>query len=386
VVVVLVVVAGVVVLVVVVAGVVVLVVVVVVVVPGSVAPSCAAVTGLAADDDGVALRVTSAVSLPLPHAASTPTAAQTRMVVDRRTRRPYRSIGAERGRAVTVRRMGFRLANVDDRAVLVSPDELTYHDVADASGGTLSPDPMATLAVAEQLAELAVTLPSRAPTGSIADVTLGPPVPHPQKVFGIGLNYRDHAAETSKAVPDEPLVFTKFPSCLVGPTADIELRSDGVDYEGELVVVIGRSGRDIVAADAWNHVVGLMVGQDVSDRPQQYASTPPHFDLGKSFDTFGPTGPWLVALEDVPDPTQLRIVTEVNGEVRQDGTTADLILDVPTLIEYLSRIATLTTGDLIFTGTPAGVGAASGRFLRDGDVVTTTISGLGTMTNRCADR
>ena len=279
--------------------------------------------------------------------------------------------------------MGFRLANVNDRAVLVSHDEHSYHDVAGASGGVLTHDPMAAIATPEALAELAAALPNRAPDGSIGDVVLGPPVPRPQKVFGIGLNYRDHAAETSKPVPDEPLVFTKFPSCLVGPTADIELRSDGVDYEGELVVVIGRPGRDIAAADAWTHVVGLMVGQDVSDRPQQYASTPPHFDLGKSFDTFGPTGPWLVSLGDVPDPAELHIVTEVNGDVRQDGTTADLILDVPTLIEYLSRIATLNTGDLIFTGTPAGVGAASGDFLRHGDVVTTTISGLGTMTNRC---
>ena len=220
-------------------------------------------------------------------------------------------------------------------------------------------------------------------TGSLADVTLGPPVPRPQKSFGIGLNYQAHAAEGGMDVPDNPLVFTKFPSCIVGPTADVELRSDGCDYEGELVVVIGPGGKDIAIDDAWDHVVGVCGGQDISDRPAQFAAKPPHFDLGKSFDTFGPIGPVLVSVDEVADRDNLRIVTKVNGEVRQDDTTANLIFDVPTLISYLSRITTLVTGDVIFTGTPEGIGASQGKFLADGDVITTTIDGIGTMTNRC---
>jgi 2-keto-4-pentenoate hydratase/2-oxohepta-3-ene-1,7-dioic acid hydratase in catechol pathway len=242
---------------------------------------------------------------------------------------------------------------------------------------------MAALAAPERLAALSAGLGGHAPTGAVADAGLGAPVPRPQKVFGIGLNYHDHAAEGGMDVPDSPLVFTKFPSCLVGPDADVELRSDGVDYEGELVVVIGPGGKDIAPADAWDHVVGLTVGQDVSDRPAQFAAKPPHFDLGKSFDTFGPIGPAVVSVDEVADRDDVRIVTTVNGEVRQDDTTANLIFDVPELISYLSHITTLETGDLIFTGTPAGIGAAQGRFLVDGDVIVTTIDGIGTMTNRC---
>ena len=149
------------------------------------------------------------------------------------------------------------------------------------------------------------------------------------------------------------------------------------------MVVIGEGGKDIAPEDAWNHIVGVTVGQDISDRPAQFAAKPPHFDLGKSFDTFGPIGPCVVSLDLIDDPAALRIVTEVNGEVRQDDVTGNMIFDVPTLVSYLSRITTLTTGDLIFTGTPEGIGAAHGTFLADGDVITTTIDGVGQMTNRC---
>jgi 2-keto-4-pentenoate hydratase/2-oxohepta-3-ene-1,7-dioic acid hydratase in catechol pathway len=276
--------------------------------------------------------------------------------------------------------MGFRLGNVDRRAVLVHGD--SYTDIATHSSGALGSDPMEALARPDLLSELSATLDESSVTGLLADVVLGPPVPRPQKVFGVGLNYASHAAETGRESPDSPLVFTKFPSCLVGPTADVEIRSDGCDYEGELVVVIGRGGRDIAIPDAWNHVVGVMVGQDISDRPAQFAATPPHFDLGKSFDTFGPTGPFVVSIDELRDRDALHITCAVNGEIRQDGTTSDLIFDVPTLVSFLSSITTLATGDLIFTGTPEGVGAAQGTFLTDRDVITTTIDGVGTMTNR----
>ena len=277
--------------------------------------------------------------------------------------------------------MPFRLANVAGRAALV--DGVHYHDLEQASAGALGPDPMKALAHPATLAEVQAGSADREPTGAVADVTLGPPVPRPRNSFGIGLNYHAHAAEGGMEVPDNPLVFTKFPSCIVGPNADVELRSDGCDYEGELVVVIGQGGKDIAVGDAWSHVVGLTIGQDISDRPAQFSAKPPHFDLGKSFDTFGPIGPAVVSVDLVDDPSDLHIVTEINGEVRQDDTTANLIFDVPTLVSYLSHITTLQTGDIIFTGTPEGIGAARGTFLADGDVITTTIGGLGTMTNRC---
>ena len=277
--------------------------------------------------------------------------------------------------------MGFRLANIGGRAALVRNEE--YFDLAGASDGKLPSDPMLALQHQDELTALTASLDGRTSTGRLADVVLGPPVPRPQKSFGIGLNYIDHAAEGSMDVPKNPLVFTKFPSCLAGPTVDVEMRSDFCDYEGELVVVIGRGGKDIAAQDAWGHVIGLMVGQDISDRKAQFAAKPPHFDLGKSFDTFGPIGPVLVSLDEIGDPEDLRIVTTVNGEQRQNEVVANMVFDVPTLISYLSQITTLVTGDLIFTGTPAGVGAVHRKYLTDGDVIVTTIDGLGTLTNRC---
>ena len=276
--------------------------------------------------------------------------------------------------------MTYRLANVEGRAALV--DGGHWYDLEAVSAGELGPDPMAALAEPDRLAALTAELGSHEPSGALDLDRLGPPVPRPRSVFAVGLNYQAHADEGSMAVPDNPLVFTKFPSCLVGPTADVELRSDAVDYEGELVVVIGPGGRDIDPSAAWDHVVGLTVGQDISDRAVQFAASPPHFDLGKSFDTFGPIGPVLVS-PDAVERDRLRIVTEVDGEVRQDGTTDEMVFDVPMLVSYLSRVATLATGDLIFTGTPDGIGAAQGRFLADGDVVTTRIDGIGTLTNRC---
>lgn len=277
--------------------------------------------------------------------------------------------------------MGFRLANVEGRAALVHGDH--YYDLEAVADDDLGPDPMAAIAQADRMDELSAGLADLEPTGALGDVTLGPPVPRPSKTFGIGLNYRTHAAESNMEIPTSPLVFTKFPNCLCGPTADVELRSDGCDYEGELVAVIGLGGRDIAPDDAWNHVVGLTIGQDISDRPAQFLSKPPQFNLGKSFDTFGPIGPCVVSLDELDDPANLRLTTAVNDEVRQDDSTANMIFDVPALVSFLSSITTLETGDLIFTGTPAGVGAAQRKYLADGDVITTTIEGLGTMTNRC---
>jgi 2-keto-4-pentenoate hydratase/2-oxohepta-3-ene-1,7-dioic acid hydratase in catechol pathway len=278
--------------------------------------------------------------------------------------------------------MGFRLANIDGRSALVDADD-HYYDIVEASGGALGADPMDAIADVAALHALDARLGELEPSGSLEGVTLGPPIPRPLNSFAVGLNYADHVAEASMEAPDVPLVFAKFPSCIVGPDADIELRCDAGDYEAEMVVVIGTGGRDIDETDAWDHVAGVMVGQDISDRTLQFAAKPPHFDLGKSRDTYGPTGPYLVSVDLVTDRDALRITCDVNGERRQDGSTANLIFGVPELVSYISSIVTLSPGDLIFTGTPEGVGAAQLKFLAPGDVITTTIDGLGTLTNRC---
>jgi len=277
--------------------------------------------------------------------------------------------------------VGFRLANVGGRGALVDGDR--YYDLEELADGALSPDPMGALTTPGLLAELASGLSGRQPTGLLTEATLGPPVPRPRNSYGIGLNYRSHAEEASMEIPDVPLVFTKFPSCITGPFDEVRLRSDRCDYEGELVVVVGPGGADIDPADAWDHVVGLTVGQDVSDRPAQFMNEPPQMNLGKSFDTFGPVGPVVVSPDCFDDPDDLILTTHVNGEARQDDRTSNMVFPVADLVAFLSRITTLATGDIIFTGTPDGTGAAQGLFLADGDVITTTIDGIGTMANAC---
>lgn len=285
--------------------------------------------------------------------------------------------------------MTFRLATISQRAALVDHDG-GWHDLARVSGGSLTGDPMEAIAHPGRLHDLSAALDPARADGRFADAEaaglVGPPVPRPTSVFAVGLNYRSHAAESGMDLPESPLVFTKFPSCLVGPRADVALNASLADYEVELVVVIGRGGRDIAPEQAWDHVVGLTIGQDISDRALQFAAKPPHFDLGKSRDTYGPTGPVLVSLDSVADPDDLAVRCQVNGAVRQDDRTSNLIFTVPTLVSYLSSILTLSTGDLIFTGTPDGVGAASRTFLQPGDVITSTIEGIGTMVNRCVER
>ena len=275
--------------------------------------------------------------------------------------------------------MAFRLGNLDGRAVLI--DGENWHDLAAASNGSFSGDPMEAV---RRHAELhTIQLNSRSPEGAVASAVFGPPVPCPRSVFAIGLNYAGHAGEADMDLPESPLVFTKFPSCLAGATDNVELNSDFADYEAELVVVIGKVGRSISPNNAWNHVMGLTVGQDISDRALQFAAKPPHFDLGKSRDTYGPCGPAVVSTDLIAEPSNLRITCDINGERRQSGNTGQLIFDVPTLISYLSEILTLEVGDLIFTGTPEGIGASSGEFLAAGDVIETSIEGLGKLRNVC---
>lgn len=280
--------------------------------------------------------------------------------------------------------MSFRLATIDDRAALVRDD--AWFDLERLGTGAPA-DPMEALTDLEALHAADAALGDATPAGSFAEALdagrVGPPVPAPSACFGIGLNYRSHVAESNMAVPTVPVVFTKFPGCLVGPRATVELVGPMCDYEVELVVAIGPGGRNIDAASAWDHVAGLTVGQDISDRALQFAANPPHFDLGKSRDTFGPLGPVLVSPDQVPDRDALALTCDVDGDVRQRGTTADLIFSVPELIAYLSAIMTLRPGDLIFTGTPDGVGIATGKLLTDGCTIDSSIEGIGELRNPC---
>ena len=277
--------------------------------------------------------------------------------------------------------MAFRLANIEGRAALVSGD--AYYDLENISNGNFSGDPMQALERLSELSALGAQLDNFEPSGQLADVELGPPVPNPKNCYAVGLKYRNHAEESNMDIPPVPMVFTKHTSCISGPTANIEMRSDYVDYEAELVAVIGKPGKDIARDDAWQHVAGLCVGQDISDRPMQFSAAPPQFNLGKSFDTFGPIGPVLTSLDSLDDYHSMEIQCDVSGELRQKDNVDDLIFDIPFIISYLSEIVTLNTGDVIFTGTPAGVGVIDGKYLRDGEILTTSIAGLGTLRNRC---
>ena len=277
--------------------------------------------------------------------------------------------------------MPFSFANVDGRACLVEDD--SYFDLERISQGSISADPMQAIARNAEFHEIAASLGSHECDGVVSETRLRAPVPRPRNSFGVGLNYKDHAEESKMDLPKVPVVFTKYPSCIAGPYDAVLLRGDSNDYEAELVVVIGQTTRDVAYDQAWSHVAGLTIGQDVSDRALQLAARPAHFGLGKSRDTYGPTGPVLVSPDNFDDPNDLSITCDINGERRQDARTSSLIFDVPFLVSYLSEIMTLEAGDLIFTGTPAGVGMPDKRFLKAGDVIRTTVGGIGAMENTC---
>ncbi|UOE43308.1 fumarylacetoacetate hydrolase family protein [Agromyces larvae] len=240
------------------------------------------------------------------------------------------------------------------------------------------------------LAELAPAIRAAdGPRHALAEVVLEAPIDAPQKYLGIGMNYKEHAEEARQAgipTPTSQLWFNKQVSCIVGPHADIvkPAVSDQLDYEIELGVVIGRPARHVRAADARSFIAGYLVANDVSVRDWLQKRSPT-FTLGKSFDTHGPIGPWLTTDDEIDDPLDLAMRLTVNGEVRQDFRTNDMIYDVYEQIEYLSTVMTLMPGDLLATGTPAGIGAPTGRFLKAGDVVRAEIEGLGAIENRVVD-
>jgi len=277
--------------------------------------------------------------------------------------------------------MPFTFANVNSRACLINDED--FYDINRLSQDAVSADPMIALADIDALHQISGSLGDHEPDGSLSEAKLGPPSPRPRNSFGVGLNYKDHAEESKMDLPESPVIFSKFPSCIVGPFADIDLRATRGDYEAELVVVIGRAVRDVSTDDAWSHVAGVTAGQDISDRKLQLGARPPQFGLGKSRDTYGPTGPLLLSPDSFPDADDLHLTCEINGDLRQDARTRDLIFDVSFLVSYLSEVMTLIPGDLIFTGTPAGVGMPDKRFLVPGDVITTTVGGVGSMVNIC---
>ena len=257
-------------------------------------------------------------------------------------------------------------------------------DVASASDNRFSSDPQLMFEDWQGLNQWGEASNARG-AGEVDLQELQAPVPRPPQVFAIGLNYKAHAEEGIFSVPDEPTVFTKWPSCIVGPSHEVELPVD-TDWEIELVVVVSRRAYRVSAADAMSYIAGFTVGQDLSDRVLQRKGPAPQWSLGKSRYGYGPTGPWLVTLDEFDNPHDLAIHSTLAGETLQTSRTSMLIFDVPFLIEYLSALCPLLAGDLIFTGTPEGVGYARKppRFLKPGDVLTSTIEGVGDLVTHFA--
>ncbi len=280
-----------------------------------------------------------------------------------------------------------RIANLAGRAVLLTGTGAV--DIERASGGRFGPEPLSVYRDWDAFEAWGRDVPDAAEPYDRKDLLA--PVPDPPQVFGIGLNYRDHAAEAGLALPEQLLVFTKFRSSLAAPDAVVALPSDQVDWETELVVVIGREAHGIDEAQGWDVVAGLAVGQDLSERAVQNRGPAPQFSLGKSYSGFAPFGPAVVTLEEIGDRDALGIRASIEGPTAQgraegpwsvqDGTTADLVFPVARIIADLAQVVTLLPGDLIFTGTPAGVGMARKVFLSPGDVLTSEIDGVGTIRN-----
>jgi 2-keto-4-pentenoate hydratase/2-oxohepta-3-ene-1,7-dioic acid hydratase in catechol pathway len=214
---------------------------------------------------------------------------------------------------------------------------------------------------------------------------LSAPVPDPRQVFAIGLNYAPHAKEAGYSLPSEPMVFTKFPSSIAGPVSTVTLPPGGhTDWEIEVVAVVGRGGRDIPEAAAWEAVAGVTLGQDLSERITQLAGRPAQFSLGKSFAGFAPIGPWIVTPDELADPDDIVFSSSLDGVPLQSGRTSDLIFSIPQLVAHLSSVCELLPGDLIFTGTPEGIGNRLDppRFLRAGETLVSRAEGIGEITQR----
>ena len=280
-----------------------------------------------------------------------------------------------------------RLANFEGRAVVVTDQGLV--DIATASKGQF---PSTTDHVVAHLEAVQRWLDEARPevTSSISpeelarDSRLGPVVERPSQIFAVGLNYPSHAVEMKMAPPSKPMVFTKFSSSLAGATASFPVPSPRTDWEAELVVIFSKRGRNIKRSSALTYVAGYCVGQDLSDRDLQTQGASAQFSLGKSYENFSPLGPWLTTASEISNPNALRITCDVNGVRYQDSSTHDMLFDVMDLVTYLSTVCELRAGDVMFTGSPHGVGQAQSPpvYLSPGDVVVTSIEGLGTLRNQ----
>jgi 2,4-diketo-3-deoxy-L-fuconate hydrolase len=278
-----------------------------------------------------------------------------------------------------------RIANVAGRASLIDGAGIGL-DVEKASDGQFTSDPQMLFEQWDALLEWAG---SRDGAGDfrVDPDELGAPTPAPRQVFAIDLNYADHAAESNVNPPDTPPVFTKFftkfQTSITGPNATVTLPSNTVDWEVELVVAIGRGGARIAESEAWSHVAGLMIGQDLSVRMLQLAGPVPQLSLGKSYPGFSPLGPALVTIDEVDDPDDLELGCALDGEVLQHGRTGDMIFGVGELIARISAVNPLLPGDVIFTGTPAGRGADRNpqRYLTPDSTLTSYVSGVGELRN-----
>jgi 2-keto-4-pentenoate hydratase/2-oxohepta-3-ene-1,7-dioic acid hydratase in catechol pathway len=276
-----------------------------------------------------------------------------------------------------------RTANLDNRLVLVHGDEAV--DVEKASDGLFSSDPQAVFDRWEEFTGWAQSPAARQAERVVVDENrLGAPAPRPRQVFALALNYSDHAGESPFEVPTRPSVFTKYPTSLAGPRDPVVLPSSWVDWEVELVAVIGSRAQDVAEPDAWRHVAGLTVGQDLSERRIQLTPPAPQFSLGKSFPGFSPTGPVLVTPDEFGDLDDLAIGCAVNGETMQESRTSQMIFSIPRQIAWISAICPLLPGDLLFTGTPSGVGGARNprRFLAPGEELHSWVGGIGELRNR----
>jgi len=278
-----------------------------------------------------------------------------------------------------------RFANLRGRAVL-EVDGLVV-DLERASGGRFSSDLPAAFDRWDELTAWVDAVGANVGGGEPYDpAELGSPSPTPRQVFAAGLNYRSHAVEVGVGEPDQPLVFGKFPTCITGPRSEVAVPGDDsmVDWEVELAVVVGRTARQVGADEAWDHVAGLTVGQDMSERRLQFAGTAPQFGLAKSYSGFGPLGPVLVTPDELDDPDDLALGCSLNGEKVQGARTSELIFPVAELVAFLSSVVTLLPGDVIFTGSPEGVGLTQDppRFLRDGDELVSYVEGIGELRQR----
>jgi len=277
-----------------------------------------------------------------------------------------------------------RIANLNGRAALAL--EGGFLDIAEASNGRFPSSVVDVLAHLDAVRTWSEQFGGADLTESqlndlASDERLATVIERPRQIFAIGLNYRLHAAEMGLANPETPMVFTKFASSLAGQHAQVPVVSSATDWEAELVVVIGAETSHVSVDNALDVVAGYSVGQDISDRALQMKGSPAQFSLGKSWRNFAPVGPWITTADVVPNPNDLGIRCDISGTRFQDSTTEDMVFTVAEIISYLSGVVTLYPGDLIFTGSPVGVGQGQHpqRFLSVGDTITTSIEGLGTL-------